>query len=186
MRDEDIIDLYYARNESAIQATMDSYGRYCSAIAGNILNNPSDVEEVVSDTWVQAWNSIPPERPTYLRLFLGKITRNLSLSLLRYQTADRRGGGQIVLALEELTACINGSYDPEAQLESRRLGQLISIFLKSEPPNNRIIFLRRYYYLEPTKQIALRLGVSDANVRMCLSRTRKRLKEHLEKEDFTV
>lgn len=186
MRDEDIIDLYFARNESAIQATMDSYGRYCSAIAGNILNNPSDVEEVVSDTWIHAWNSIPPERPTYLRLFLGKITRNLSLSLWRHQNADRRGGGEIALALDELTSCISDTGDPEVQLESKCLGQVISDFLKTESQKNRIIFLRRYYYLEPTKQIALRLGISDATVRMILTRTRKRLKEHLKKEDFVL
>lgn len=186
MRDEDIIDLYFARNEYAIQVSMDCYGKYCSTIAGNILNDSSDVEEVVSDTWLHSWNAIPPQRPAYLRLFFGRITRNLSLSLWRHQTADRRGSGQISLALEELSFCISGTGDPEIQLEAKRLARSISEFLKTEPQNSRIIFLRRYFYLEPTKQIALRLGVSDANVRMSLSRTRKRLKEHLEKEDFTV
>lgn len=186
MRDEEIISLYFERDEHAIQATIDTYGAYCSSIAMNILKNSSDAEETVADTWVSAWNSIPPQRPQFLRLFLGKITRNLSLSLWRSKTADCRGGGETAKALDELSDCISDQNDPEKVVQTKELGHIISVFLKSEPQNSRVIFLRRYFYLESSKAIALRLGTSDANVRMTLSRTRKRLKDHLKKEGYLV
>lgn len=186
MRDEEIIALYFDRNEQAIQATMDTYGSYCRKIAGNILENAADVDEVLSDTWLRTWNAIPPQRPRYLRLFLGTITRNLALSVYRAQVAQRRGGGEMPLALEELSECIGQGADPEATVEAKELGKLISAFLRSEPQNSRVIFLRRYYYLESSKQIAQRLGTSESNVRLQLSRTRKKLKAYLNKEGYSV
>lgn len=186
MTDEQIIELYFDRNEQAVQATMDAYGVYCGKIASNILQDALDAEEAVADTWLHAWNTIPPQRPQYLRLFFGKITRNLALSKWRAKMAEFRGGGQIFLALEELADCVGGDNDPESLLQAKELGACVSEFLRSEPQNNRVIFLRRYFYLESSKEIALRLGTSDANVRMILSRTRKRLKEYLESEGYTV
>ena len=186
MRDEEIIDLYFARNEQAIQATMETYGGYCGKIAGNILHNDADVEEVLSDTWLCTWDAIPPQRPQYLRLFLGKITRNLALSRWRSITADSRGGGEIFLALEDLGECVGENSNPEAVLQTKQLSDSISLFLKSEPQNSRVIFLRRYYYLESSKQIALQLGVSDTSVRMALTRMRKRLKAYLKKEGYLL
>ena len=186
MRDDDIISLYFDRNEQAITETIASYGGYCGKIAGTILQDTADAEEVVADTWLRAWNTIPPQRPQYLRLFLGKITRNLSLSMLRAKTADFRGGGEIALALEELSECIGEDRNPEALLQAKEMGQCVSEFLKSQPQNHRVIFLRRYFYLESSKEIALRLGTSDGNVRLILSRTRKRLREHLKKEGYVV
>ena len=186
MRDEEIIELYYDRNEQAIRVTMDAYGNYCRKIAGNILENEADVEEVLSDTWLRIWNSIPPQRPRYLRLFLGTITRNLALSVYRAQIAQRRGGGQMPLALEELGECISQGSDPAANLEGKELGKLISAFLRCEPQNSRVIFLRRYYYLEGSKEIAQRLGTSESNVRLQLSRTRKKLKAYLNKEGYSI
>ncbi len=186
MHDEEIISLYFARNEQAIQATINTYGRYCSKIAGNILRNDADVEEVLSETWLRTWNSIPPQRPHYLRLFLGKITRNLALSKYRAHTAKCRGGSEIAVALEELSECICQGSDPETKLEIKELGNAVTAFLESESQNSRVIFLRRYYYLESSKEIALRLGTSDSNVRLQLSRTRKRLKAYLNKEGYFV
>lgn len=181
-----IIELYFARNEQAIQATADAYGGYCRKVASSILKNAEDAEEAVSDTWLRAWNTIPPQRPQYLRLFLGRITRNLSLSMWRAKTAEFRGGGEVSLALEELAECISEGTNPEALLQTRELGQCISRFLRTQPQNNRIIFLRRYFYLETSKQLAARFGLREANVRMILSRTRKGLREYLKKEGYDL
>ena len=186
MQDEEMIALYFARNEQAIQATMDTYGGYCRKIAANILKNDADVEEVLYDTLLHVWNTIPPQRPKYLRLFLGKITRNLALSMYRAQTAQCRGGGEVSIALDELSECISSDFVPEKQLEMNELGKAVNDFLRSEPRNSRVIFLRRYFYFESSKDIALRLGTSDSNVRLQLSRTRKRLKSYLKKEGYLV
>lgn len=186
MRDEEIITLYFDRNEQAIQESMDSYGSYCGKIARNILKIQEDAEEAVSDTWLRAWQTIPPTRPNCLRVFFGKITRNLALSLWRGKTAQSRGGGEIDLALEELSECIGDESNPELLVQTRELGRSVNDFLHGEPDNSRVIFLRRYFYLESSKEIALRLGTSDSNVRMILSRTRKRLKDHLKKEGYIV
>lgn len=186
MNDEQIIALYFDRDEQAIQATADAYGSYCGKVAVNILKNTEDAEEAVSDTWLRAWNTIPPQRPQYLRLFLGRITRNLSLSIWRAKTAEFRGGGEVSLALEELSECVSQGTNPEALLQTRELGQSISGFLRTQPQNYRIIFLRRYFYLESSKQLAARFGISDANVRMILSRTRKGLREYLKKEGYDL
>ncbi len=186
MRDEEIIALYFERNEHAIQATMDTYGGYCGKIAGNILKNDADVEEVLSDTWMRTWNAIPPQWPQYLRLFLGRITRNLSLTKYRSGTAECRGGGEIALALEELADCIGEGTNPETLMEAKELSMAVSTFLRSEPQNSRVIFLRRYFYLESSKEIAMRLGMRESNVRMMLSRTRKRLRAYLEKEGYDL
>lgn len=186
MQDEEIIALYFARNEQAIQSTIDVYGGYCRKIATNILKNDADVEEVLSDTLFHAWNAIPPQRPRYLRLFLGKITRNLALSKYRAHTAQCRGGGEISIALEELAECISPDFAPETQLEMKELGKAVTDFLRSESKNSRVIFLRRYFYLESSKDIALCLGISDSSVRLQLSRTRKRLKTYLKKEGYIV
>lgn len=184
MRDEEIISLYFDRDEQAIQESMDAYGGYCGKIARNILKVQEDAEEAVADTWLRAWHSIPPTRPNSLRIFLGRITRNLSLSLWRGKTAEFRGGGEIDLALDELAECIGDDTNPELLVQTQELGQCINEFLRGEPDNSRVIFLRRYFYLESSKEIALRLGTSDSNVRMILSRTRKRLRDHLKKEGY--
>ena len=184
MRDEEIISLYFERNEQAIQATMNTYSGYCRKIAWNILENEADVEEVLSDTWLRTWNTIPPQKPQHLRLFLGKITRNLALSMYRAHTAQYRGGGEMPLALEELSECIGQDSDPEKELAARELSNAVTAFLRAEPQNSRVIFLRRYYYLESSREIAQRLGTSDSNVRLQMSRTRKKLKAYLKKEGY--
>ena len=184
MRDDEIISLYFDRSEQAIQESMDAYGGYCGKIARNILKIQEDAEEAVSDTWLHAWNAIPPTRPNCLRIFLGKITRNLSLSLWRAKNAESRGSGEIDLALDELSECVGNGSGPEELVQTQELSRCVSEFLHGEPDNSRVIFLRRYFYLESSKEIALRLGTSDSNVRMILSRTRKRLKDHMKKEGY--
>ena len=184
MNDEKIICLYFDRNEEAIRASMDAYSGYCRKIAFNILKNEEDVEEAVSETWMRAWNSIPPQRPMYLRLFLGRITRNLALSMLRAKLSESRGGGEVTLVLEELSECIGEDSNLEQTLQFQELSKCVSEFLKSQPKNNRIIFLRRYFYLESSKEIGQRMGMNCGNVRMILSRTRKALAEYLKKEGY--
>lgn len=186
MRDDEIISLYFDRCEQAIQESMDAYGNYCSKIAHNILKNREDAEEAVADTWLRAWNTIPPTRPNSLRIFLGRITRNQSLSIWRRKTAESRGGTEIDLALDELAECIGQGAGPEELVQTQELSRCVSEFLHGESDNSRVIFLRRYYYLESSKEIALRLGTSEGNVRMILSRTRRRLKEYLKKEGYFV
>ena len=184
MNDEKIIQLYWDRDEQAIQASMDAYGPYCRAVAREILHNPSDQEEAVADTWLRAWDAIPPRRPKYLRLFLGKITRNLSLSLWRRQTSARRGGGQVTLALEELGECIGSDSSPEEQVNLQELEKALSAFLRTESEMRRAVFLRRYFYLEDLESIARYYKLKESNVRMMLCRTRQKLKNFLKQEGY--
>lgn len=182
MDDQKIIDLYWSRNEQAIQASMDTYGSYCRSIALGILSDTSDAEEAVSDTWFHAWNAIPPTRPTHLKLFLGKLTRNLSISIWRKYHSQNRGQGEIPLVLEELDQCISTGPTPEDTISTRELAQSITAFLRKEPVIRRTVFLRRYFYLNSIAEIAGNLNLTQANVRVILSRTRLRLKSHLIKE----
>ena len=185
MEDTKIIDLYFARNETAITETDQKYGAYCRSIAWNILKNHEDSEECVSDTWLRAWNAMPPQRPRVLRQFLAKITRNLSLDRFQAGHAQKRGSGEVPLALEELKECV-GSGDPATDAERKLLEELIGQFLQQLSQRDRGVFLRRYFYMESHKDIAARYGMKETNVRLCLSRTRQRLREYLRKEDFPL
>lgn len=185
MDDARIIDLYFARSEQAIAETDARHGPYCRAIALRILRSPEDSEECVSDTWLQAWNAIPPQRPARLAVFLGKITRNLALNRREAAHAQKRGGGQVAAALEELHDCLPapGGGDPA---EALALTQALDRFLAGLPRQARVIFLRRYWYLDSTCEVARRLGMSEAAVKMSLSRSRKKLKAVLEKEGIDL
>ena len=185
MEDSKIIDLYFERNEAAITETDQKYGAYCRSIAWNILQNREDSEECVSDTWLRAWNSMPPQRPGVLRQFLAKITRNLSLDRFRADHAQKRGSGEVPLALEELKECV-GTGDPATEAERTLLAQLIERFLQTLTQRDRGVFLRRYFYMESHKDIAARYGMKEANVRLCLSRTRQKLVLFLREEDFPL
>lgn len=185
MTDEKIIDLFYRRDEQAIDACMTRYGSYCRAVASGILPSSADVEEAVADTWLAAWNAIPPQKPASLRLFLGRITRNLAIDISRKARADRRGGDVQTLALHELSE-IAGTDSPEEALDMQALSKAISDFLRAEPQQRRIVFVRRYFYLEEIPQIAASLRLRETNVRMMLSRTRKRLKKYLIQEGYPL
>ncbi len=185
MTDERIIELFFDRDEQAIRECMALYGSYCHTVAANILDTPGDAEEAVADAWMDAWNAIPPQKPQYLRLFLGRLTRNRAITILRRNSAYRRGGDARTLALEELQD-VAGSGSPEEALDMKRLSGDISAFLKTEPKQRRIAFVRRYFYLEDVSDIAEKLHLKDANVRMMLSRTRQRLKLYLKQEGYDL
>lgn len=182
MDDAKIIQAFFDRDEEAITASRCAYGSYCAAVARNILSDEGDIEEVLSDTWLRAWNSIPPQKPDNLKLYLARIARNLSFDKFRSQCRTKRGGGEVALALEELSQCIPARTDPAAHMEARELNQAINRFLATLPRRDRDIFLLRYFYAEPAQSIAMRCSIRPGLVRTVLSRTRKKLKTYLEEE----
>lgn len=184
MNDEKIIDLFFRRDEQAIQESMNTYGGYCRTVAAGILEDPSDIEEAVADTWLAAWDTIPPQRPAYLRLFLGRITRNRAIDIWRKNNAGRRGGDQVAVALEELSQCTAFSGSPELEVDAKQLAAAINRFLKNQHPQPRQVFLRRYFYLEDIPAIARRYGLRESGVRMMLSRTRQKLRKYLIQEGY--
>ncbi len=186
MDDNNIISLYRARDESAITKTAEKYGAYCFAIAQNILANPEDSEECVSDTWLKTWNLIPPEMPKCLRAFLGKITRSLAFDKYREKTSAKRGGGETESALHELSEVLSDTDDTEHTYEIKLLGEAIDRFLATLPRRERDIFLCRYYFLYPIGEIAEKQGLRENYTRNLISRTKKKLKTFLEKEGFSV
>lgn len=184
MEDEKILDLYWSRSENAISETASKYGGYCYSIAWNILANNEDAEESVNDTYMTAWNIIPPQRPSILATFLGKITRRLSIDRWRARNAQKRGGGEIVLALEELEDCISDGQNPEKTLERKQLAELFNRFLASLPETERRVFLCRYWYMDSIRDIAANFGFSTGKVTSMLHRTRGKLRAVLEKEEL--
>ncbi len=185
MTDARIIELYFERSERAISETDTKYGSYCRSIAYNILHNREDSEESVNDTYLRAWNSMPPERPDILSAFLGKICRRLSIDRWRRDRAKKRGGGEVPLALEELDYCIPaGSGDPAEELELKELQRLYERFLNALPAVERRVFLCRYFYMDPISAIALRFGFTESKVRSMLHRTREKFRTLLEKEGY--
>ena len=186
MRDYEIVDLYWKRSEAAIAETSAKYGSYCHAISYNILNNDEDAKECVDDTWLGAWNSIPPQRPNRLAAYLGKITRNFSLNRYKQYAAEKRGGGQTELALAELEDCIPDSATIEQMVEEKALVEAINRFLYTLPEQKRNIFIRRYWYLYAIRDIASAYGVSESKVVSLLFRMRHELKKHLEKEGIAL
>ena len=182
MEDQKIIDLYWSRSETAIAETDRKYGKYCYSIAYNILTNNEDAEESVSDTYLAAWKTMPPKRPSILATFLGKITRHLSIDRWRARNRYKRGGGEIILALEELGDCVSDEQSIESVLERKRLALVFNRFLESLPETERRIFLCRYWYLDSISDIASYYGFTDSKVTSMLHRTRKKLRAVLEKE----
>lgn len=184
MDDQAIIDLYFDRSERAISETALKYGNYCFSIAFNILADKEDSEESVNDTYMAAWNNIPPRLPSVLATFLGKITRNISLNRWKSLRAYKRGGGEVTLALDELAGCIAGGDDPAESVEKKELLRSVNRFLAGLPETERKVFVCRYWYLDPIQTIADRLGWSQSKVTSMLHRTRGKLRKHLEKEGF--
>lgn len=182
MTDEALIRLYWQRDPAALAESQRKYGHYCQAIAGNILSSREDAEECVNDTWLSAWNAIPPHRPTHLRGFLAKLVRNHALNRYNAQTAAKRGGGELSLVLEELSECLGGGTDPEALCSAQELGQAVNRFVRGLPAREGNVFLRRCFFTEPVSDIARRYGMSENHVMVMLSRTRKKLRAYLIKE----
>ena len=184
MEDNQIIDLYWERKEEAITATNDKYGRYCYSISENILHQAEDSEECVNDTWLHTWNAIPPKRPEHLKLFLARIIRNLAINRYSERTADKRGGQEIDLVLDELSECLIGDSNVEDAVEAKDLEMCIHTFVRTLPVRDANLFARRYFFAESVADIANRYGMNENNAMVILSRTRKKLKGILIKEGF--
>ncbi len=182
MDDELIIALFWNRSEAAISETERKYGAYCRSIAYGILNDRQDTEECVNDTWFRAWDAIPPQRPTKLSAFLGRITRNLSLDRYDYKHAAKRSHPMDQL-LSELDECIPDQRDDYAQ---RELTDILNRFLRSLESDKRNLFLRRYWYCESIETLANRYGLSQSAVKSSLFRVRNKLKAYLEKEGVGI
>ena len=184
MEDQKILDLYWQRDPQAIEQTGKKYGGYCFRVAQNILSSPKDAEECVSDTWLGAWNTIPPRRPGCLRLYLARLTRNLSFTRYRAMTAEKRGGGQLEPVLEELSECLASETDLEGEVIAAELKQSVRRFTSALPEREANVFVRRYFYAEPVEQIAVRYGLTANHTSVILCRTRKKLKAHLTQEGY--
>jgi len=186
MEDHQIVELYWARSERAIPETADKYGRYCYTIACHILHSREDSEECVNDTYLHAWNAMPPQRPNKLSAFLGRITRNLSLNRWDKYSAEKRGAGQVFLSLDELQECIPAPDRAEQIVDDIALADILNRFLASLSAENRKIFMRRYWYFSSVKEIAEDYRFSESKVKMSLLRSRARLKLLLEKEGIDL
>ena len=182
--DQKIIELYVGRSEQALSETAGKYGRYCLSIAYGILQSHEDAQECVSDTYLTAWNAIPPRRPADLGTYLGKITRNLSIDRLRTRSREKRGGGEAPLALEELEEVVAGSDSPENEAVRKELIAGLNRFLSELTQQERYVFVRRYWYLDSLADIAKNTGFSGSKVASILYRLRGRLKKQLIKEEL--
>lgn len=186
MDDGAIISLYWERSERAIEATQEKYGAYCLSVACGILRSRAEAEECVNDMYLRAWEAMPPERPARLPAFLGRITRNLALDRLKIRARQKRGGGQLTLALEELGECVPAGDDPAKCVDGLALSDVLDRFFASLNEDARVIFLRRYWYMLSVDEVARGLGVSRSKVKSSLMRSRARLRDMLEKEGITL
>ena len=184
MRDEAILDLYWQRNEDAIRETERAYGAKLRNLAMGILKDPEDSEESVGDTYMKAWQTIPPQRPDFFYGYLAKICRNLCLGRLDWKNAAKRSA-EVVTLSQELENCIPDR-SMEQMLEAQALGELLNRFLDTISRESRLIFLRRYWYADSVSEIANRYGISESKVKVQLYRTRNRLKHYLQKEGICV
>lgn len=182
MEDRKIVDLFFNRDEVAIVESQQKYGHYCYSIAYRILFNNEDSQECVNDTFLNAWNCIPPNRPNVLSTFLGKITRRLALNMFRNQNTQKRGGNEVTCSFEELEACIPDNKNIDDELEAKEITRILNDFLKSLPKDQRKVFVCRYYYFESIEEIANRFHFSQSKVKMMLKRNRDKLAEALKKE----
>ncbi len=186
MEDKKIVELYWQRNEAAITETSAKYGNYCTAIAMNILGIPEDAEECVNDTYVNAWNSMPPYKPNVLKTFLGRITRNLSFNRYKHNRAEKRGGGEVEVVLSELGECVSGAPSVEDELNRRELAKAIDDFLDSLSEKKRDIFVLRYWYSESVSKIAKQFIMKEGAVSMTLNRLRADLRGYLYERGFEI
>ena len=182
MEDHQITLLFWQRQEAAIDATRDKYGAYCRSIALAVLGDHEDALECENDTYLAAWNSIPPNKPKSLSAYLGKLTRRIALNRLRDANAAKRGGGQAEISMQELGDVIPSNDDVMQCIAQRELSMQISAFLRKQPDVPRRVFIRRYWYCDSIRDIAKNFGFRESKVKMILLRTRNQLREFLEKE----
>lgn len=186
MEDEKIVSLYWDRDERAIQETEDKYDRYLTKIAYNILNNMDDSRESVNDTYLAAWDSMPPHRPSVLSAYLAKLTRRISIDCFRYRTRDKRMASEYAISLSELGDSVSGGNTTEEIVNVKLLADSIGIYLRLQSEEARTAFIGRYYFLDPIKEVAAYCGMSESKVKSLLHRTRVGLKKYLEQEGFCV
>ena len=186
MTDEEIVQCFLARQECAIAATSQKYGRYCTCIAAHIIGNGEDAEECVNDMYLAAWDNIPPQHPRLLKSFVGKITRNLALNRYKRGNTAKRGGSQMTLVLEELAECVSGAENLEDKVVTRQLQADLNQFLSELSPQKRKLFVGRYWYLDSLATIANKAGITENNAAVILSRLRKELKQYLNERGYTL
>ena len=185
MDDEEIVKLFYERSDDALREVRRKYEKFCRYISMRILNNPEDADECLNETYLRAWNSIPPSKPDSLRAFLGKIARNFSLDLYNKRRAGKRGGGESQAVLEELAECIP-SENARDIADDIALRDALNAFLKTLSADTRKIFMRRYWYMSEIREIAHDYNFSESKVKMTLARTREKLRKFLEKEGIDI
>lgn len=186
MNDSQIVALFFDRDQRAIEETAARYGNYCYSIVHNILNNREDAEEAVSDTYLALWDAIPPHKPTVLRTFLGKIARRTALKQWEKMRTQKRGGGEVALALEELSEYLSDGTTPETAIQAAELTQILNAFLRNLPKEERQVFVCRYWYLDSIADIAARFGFSQSKIKSMLARTRIKLRAALTKEGIAL
>ncbi len=186
MEDEKIIELYWARSESAISETETKYGRYLKTVAKNILSDEEDSLECVNDTYLNAWNAMPPARPKVLQSFLGKITRNLALDKYRANTAEKRGGGTVSMVLDELLDISSGENVEDSIVDRSAITDALKLFLSGLTDEDRRIFLKRYWYFMSVKDVAHDMSLGESSVKMRLLRMRESLRRTLIKEGVEI
>lgn len=184
MEDSEIIQLFCDRSERALTETAEKYGALCRKISGSILNDHHDTEECINDAMMTVWSEIPPKKPVFLGAFLAKITRNISISMLRKKTASKRCSDEAALCIDELEECIPDGVSSRFQ-ETVEMRDLLERFLETLNTRSRVIFMRRYWFTYSDEQIAEELSMNIGAVKMSLNRTRKKLKKYFESEAFT-
>ena len=184
MEDRQIVAMYQQRDQQAIAQTERKYGHYLTKVAYHILYDLEDCAESVNDTYLAAWNAIPPHQPESLCAFLSKLTRRISIDLLRKKQSAKRGGGEYELSLEELSQCLPGGNDPEAEVSSRELVHTIEKFLLTLPEKTRNVFIGRYFYMDSVKEVARYCGLTESNTKVLLHRTRLSLGDYLKEEGW--
>lgn len=182
--DDKIISLFWERNEEAIYLCSRTYRAYCYSISFSILHDKEDTEECLNDTWLQAWNAIPPTIPKVLRLFLARICRNLAFDRYRYRKAEKRKADEMSLVLEELDSVIPSNLSTESEVQEQEISRIVNAFLGTLNRRDRGIFIRRYFYVEETKDIANFYEIREENCLVILSRVRQKLRKYLEKEGY--
>ena len=186
MQDEKIVALYWQRNEEAIVETKNKYERYLLKVAHNILDDLEDSQESVNDTYLAAWNSMPPNKPDVLSTYLGKITRRISIDIFRRKNRLKRRASEYAISLTELEDCVSMRDTPEDALEVKLLADAINGFLRTIPEDARNLFIGRYYFLDSLRDVARYCGMSESKAKSMLFRTRCNLRMYLEKEGFEV
>ena len=186
MEDAQIVSLYWDRSEDAIRETEAKYDRYLTKIAYNILTNAEDSRESVNDTYLAAWNSMPPHRPSILSAYLAKLTRRISIDRFRYRTRDKRMGSEYALSLQELGDCVSGGDTTQEIVNVKLLADSIGVYLRLQSQQARTVFLARYYFLDSVREISISQDMSESKVKSLLYRTRLGLREYLEQEGFAL